>query len=110
MLDQQEFLVGRRVGAGDESGRADSRDLTRLGVDPSELAGREVLEEVFVVRVGEHVLKRGHLAQVPGAFLHVGAGRGPRRGWRRASALGHEDSQDVAIVGEPGDRVCRARR
>ena len=49
-FDEQVLFVGRRVGAGDESGRTDSLDLTGLGVDPGDLAGREMLEEVFVVR------------------------------------------------------------
>jgi hypothetical protein len=97
-LHQQEFLVGRKVGAGDECGRTEPRDLARLGIDPGKLAGREVLKEVFVVRVSEHVLERGHLAQVAGALLHVGTSRGPRRGGSRASTLGHEDSQDVAVI------------
>ena len=88
------------------AGGTDSRDLTCFGVDPSELACREVLEEVFVVRVSEHVLKRGHLAQVAGAFLHIGADRGPRCGGSRTTSLGHEDSEDVAVIGEPGDGVA----
>ena len=64
-----------------------------------------MLEEVFVVRVSEHVLERGHLAQAARAFLHVGADGGPRRGGSWAASFGHEDGEDVAIIGEPGDGV-----
>ena len=56
-------------------GRSDPLDLAGFGVDAGELAGREVLEQVLIVRAGEHVLKRGHLAQAARALLHVGADR-----------------------------------
>ena len=42
--DQEILLVGRRADRGDQCGRSDTLDFAGLGIDPGELAGREVLE------------------------------------------------------------------
>ena len=104
--DQNILAFGRNVHLFEQSGIADRRDSTVPGVNAHKLGGGVVFEQIFVMRILQHVLIRWNGARMAIAFLHArSCGHRGFRG-RRMPTRRYSFHQQRPIVGKPVDGIA----
>src|SRR5690348_13321318 len=106
--DEQVLAVRRHMHVFEDGGLPDGRDLAGGGIDRGELGSGVIDEELFVVRVLQHVFQCGCGRAATEALLDVRS-HGDRRHYGRGPAIGaYGEDQQRFSVGHPLDVAATA--